>query len=41
MPREMRRSAGFTLSTRVSTSSPGFTSFEGCLRRFDQVISER
>ena len=41
MPSEMRRSEGLTLSTTVSTSSPGLTSLEGCLRRLDQVISER
>src|ERR1035438_7951141 len=33
--------AGFTLNTTVSTSSPGLTSLEGCLGRYDQVISER
>ncbi len=33
--------AGLTLRTTVSTSSPGLTSLEGCLRRLDQVISER
>src|SRR6266852_5523416 len=39
IPSETRRSLGLMSSTTTSTSSPAFTTFEGCVGFFDQLIS--
>src|SRR5271165_5176807 len=39
MPRETRRSLGLMSSTTTSTSSPAFTTFDGCVGFLAQLIS--